>query len=180
MSFDPSTIVVELGDTTSQLQPIINITNIDSYTYNPPNFLSSDTIRNPVVVPFDDITYTLTVIDENGCIGEGQVNVEVDRNRNVYIPNAFSPNGDGWNDDFRVFACLGVTEIKSVNIYDRWGELVYQADEIAPNCDTGGAKLWDGRFNGKLMNPGVFVYLIEVEFADGIELLYRGDISLLR
>lgn len=180
VSFDPATVVVELGDTTSQLQPIINITNIDSFIYSPPNFLSSDTIRNPFVVPFDDITYTLTVIDENGCIGQGQVNVEVDRNRNVYIPNAFSPNGDGWNDDFRVFACLGVREIKSVNIYDRWGELVYQADEIAPNCDTGGAKLWDGRFNGKLMNPGVFVYLIEVEFADGIELLYRGDINLLR
>ena len=179
VSFDPSTLVIELGDSTNQLTPIINVSNIDSFIYDPPIYLSSDTVRNPFIYPFDDTDYTLTVVDENGCVGQGDVSVIVDRNRNVYIPNAFSPNGDGWNDEFRVFACLGVREIKSVKIYDRWGELVYQEEDIFPNCNAGGAKLWDGRFNGKLMNPAVFVYLIEVEFEDDVELLYRGDITLL-
>ncbi|MCI5082233.1 MAG: gliding motility-associated C-terminal domain-containing protein [Saprospiraceae bacterium] len=178
--FDPDNIVVELGDSTTQLMPMINISNIDSFIYEPPIYLSSDTVRNPFVFPFDDVNYTLTVIDENGCVGEGQVSVEVDRNRNVYIPNAFSPNGDGFNDEFRIFACQGVREITTVKVYDRWGELVYEGDDFFPNCDSGGTKLWDGRFNGDLMNPGVFVYLIEVEFVDDVVLLYRGDVTLLR
>lgn len=180
VTFDTTVLIIELGDTTNILMPIINVTDIESYQWTPPFFLSSDTVRNPRVIPFNDVNYTLTVTDPNGCEGVGSIRVEVDRNRRVYIPNVFSPNGDGANDEFRIFACLGVREIKSVQIFDRWGEQLYEDSNLFPNCDTGGVRLWDGRFRGKFMNPGVFVYLIEIEFEDDVTLLYRGDITLLR
>ncbi|HQU58493.1 MAG TPA: gliding motility-associated C-terminal domain-containing protein, partial [Saprospiraceae bacterium] len=109
--------------------------------------------------------------------------VELDANRNLYIPNAFSPNGDGANDEFRVYPCIGVTKILSVNIFNRWGDLVYQ-DEGADVSNglycSNGLVLWDGRFKDKTLNMGVYVYVIEVEFLDNIRLVYRGDVSLLR
>lgn len=181
VSFDPETVVVELGDTTTRLVPIIEIsTEVDSFIWTPSDYLSSDSVQNPIVVPFESLDYTLEVVDENGCSGLGSVFVDLDANRNVYIPNAFSPDGDGFNDNFSVFACLGVESINFARIYDRWGELIYE--ELSPphECEGIGTKLWDGTFNGKTLNPGVFVYVVEVTFLDGVTLLYRGDVTLLR
>ena len=181
----PNDVVVELGDTSVQLQPIITPAGlqIDSFIWTPSDYLSSDTVRNPFVRPLESLDYTLTVIDENGCEGEGSVFVELDANRNLYIPNVFSPNGDGTNDEFRIFPCIGVTEIKSVNIFDRWGNHVFQADNVDVSSGLfclGGLVLWDGRFKSKLMNKGVYVYVIEAEFLDNTTLTYRGDVTILR
>ena len=89
--FEPSQVVVELGDTLTRLNPRIVADNpIDSFTWSPIDYLSDPTIQNPVVVPFDDLEYTLNVVDINGCPGVGTVFVELDANRNVYIPNVFS------------------------------------------------------------------------------------------
>ena len=76
----------------------------------PAVFLDNDSIRSPRVFPFEDVQYQLTVSDPNGCLAFDDIFVNVDANRNVYIPNAFSPDGDGRNDDMRVFACQGVTQ----------------------------------------------------------------------
>ena len=127
--------------------------------------------------PIEDIVYSLTVVDTNGCEGFDDVLIEVDKNRNVYIPNTFTPNGDGTNDVFRVYAGVGVNRITKFQVFDRWGESVFEATDLIPN-DLG-PDGWDGTFKGEFMNPGVFIYLIEVEFVDGVVLLYRGDITLL-
>lgn len=176
--FDPIEIEVELGDSTT-LQPIINSSlPIDSYAWTPDTYLSATNIETPIVSPQNDQNYTLTVIDVNGCTGVGTVRVDVDFNRNVFIPNVFSPNGDGPNDDFRIFTCNGVTNIKSAQVFDRWGNLMFSTTELAPQC--AGVKIWDGRLNNKPVNPGVYVYVIEIEFLDNISLTYRGDVTLLR
>jgi gliding motility-associated-like protein len=107
----------------------------------------------------------------------------LDANRNLYIPSAFSPNGDGANDEFRIFPCIGVSSINSVNIFDRWGNQVFQADNLDVSSGLfclGGLVLWDGRFNSKTMNMGVYVYVIEATFLDNTKLVYRGDVSLIR
>lgn len=177
----PATIEIELGDSTTRLNPIVSASlPVDSFVWSPGTYLSDPMVQSPFVIePLEDTEYTFTVIDENGCTATAQVLIEIDKNRNVYIPNVFSPNGDGFNDEFRIFACTGVEDINFVRIYDRWGELIYEDDDLPPDC-IGGSQLWDGRFNGKTMNPAVFVYIIEVEFIDGVTLLYRGDLTLLR
>jgi gliding motility-associated-like protein len=118
------------------------------------------------------------VYDFNGCSATAQITVEVDKNRNVYIPNAFSPNGDGPNDEFRIYTGAGVATVNSVRIFDRWGDILYEATDLLPS--NGGIPTWDGTFKGKQLDPAVFVYLVEVTFLDGLKLLYRGDITLLR
>ena len=179
--FSPDEIEIELGDSLTRLMPIVSQgAAIDSFIWTPNDFLSDPGIQNPFVVNLiQDVEYTLTVIDVNGCSATGNIFVELDANRNVYIPNVFSPNGDGPNDEFRIFPCRGVTNINFAKIFDRWGELVFEDTNLAADC-LGGTRLWDGTLNGRDIKPGVYVYLIEIEFLDGIKLLYRGDVTLLR
>ncbi len=182
VAFSPSVIELELGDSTQRLSPIITSSlPIDSFLWSPGDFLSAPNIQRPLVTALDDREYTLRVVDINGCIAEGRVTIEVDKNRNVYIPNIFTPDGDGsgLNEEFRIFACNGVQNINFVRLYDRWGNQVVNQDNVIPTCE-GGIPVWDGRFNGKKMNAGVYIYLVEVEFIDGITLLYRGDVTLIR
>jgi len=133
-----------------------------------------------MVAPLESQVYSLTIFDENGCSGSDDILVEIDRNRNVFVPNAFSPNGDGVNDLFRPFIGPGVANVNFMRVFDRWGELVFSTDDLPvflpTDLDDSG---WDGTLNGQLMNPGVYVYIIEVEFVDGIVLLFRGDVTLL-
>jgi gliding motility-associated-like protein len=185
VTFPSNVVTVELGDTSRQLQPIITplSTQVASYAWTPATYLSDPGVRNPFVRPLESLTYQLTVVDINGCEGFGSVFVELDARRNLYIPNAFSPNGDGVNDEFRIYPCNGVTRITAVNIFDRWGNQVYQSDLIDVSGSAfcaGGLVLWDGRARGKEENIGVFVYVIEAEFLDNVRLVYRGDVTIVK
>lgn len=114
--------------------------------------------------------------DESGCSSEAAISVSVkEEARSVYIPNVFSPNGDGFNDVFTVFGGKAVEEIRLLRVFNRWGGLVYEGKEFTPGT-TG----WNGDFHEKPMNPGVFVYLAEVLWADGEVELLSGDVTLVR
>ena len=187
----PNRILVELGDSLTQLNPIISPANgVYDYRWTAPRFeplvpfLSNDSIQNPfLITPTQNIEYVLTVTNENGCQAIEDIFVEIDANRNVFIPNVFSPNNDGRNDDFRIYACSGVIGIENFNIYDRWGGLIAASDTpIGVSC-LDGTPLWDGSApgtNGEIMDPGVYVYTIEVAFIDGVSLIYRGDVTIAR
>ncbi|WP_421794460.1 gliding motility-associated C-terminal domain-containing protein [Haliscomenobacter sp.] len=187
VSFNPNQVTVELGDSL-QLTPIVTSTKpITGYEWLPAKGLSDNKIESPYVLTAtrterdmrDDTEFILTVTDTSGCKAEGTIFVELDRNRNFYIPNAFSPNGDGRNDEFRVFGCKGVKTINYARMFDRWGNQILEAKGIVPDC-AGGTIVWDGLLSSKLANQGVYVYIIEVEFLDDVKLLYRGDVGLIR
>jgi len=129
------------------------------------------------VSPFYTTTYSVYVRDENGCLAEDVVTVFVDKTRRVFIPNAFSPNNDGFNDLFMIFADRDVAKINDFKILDRWGELVYQEENFQPNDPQYG---WNGMFRGQLFSPQVFVYLAEIEFVDGEVVIYKGSVHLVR
>lgn len=175
-------IEIQLGDSTI-LDPFTGVgLFIDSVVWSPEgliNCLDRDTSCLEVSVsPLQTTAFQLTIFDQDGCTGTDEIIVDVDRNRNVFIPNVFSPNGDGRNDIFKVFIGPGVENINYMKVFDRWGEILFDIDEaFVP--DELGTIGWDGTLNGKTMNPGVYVYLIEVEFVDGLTLLYRGDVTLL-
>ena len=123
--------------------------------------------------------FNWTVIDTNGCIGSASITVDVDYERNVYIPNVFSPNGDGRNDNFKIFTGPGVVSINYIHIYDRWGNLVHVEGQQFP--DPNGVGNWDGTFKGDELNPGVYVYTAEVTFIDdNTTLVYRGDVTIIK
>ena len=104
--------------------------------------------------------------------------MRVDRNQDVYIPNAFSPfNEDGFNDFFYVYTKEGVvSQIQSLQVYDRWGNQVFLNENFSPNEATSG---WNGTFRNERMQPGVFVYYTIVEFQDGSTELFKGDVTLM-
>lgn len=182
VAFSPQVIEVELGDSTQRLNPIITSSlPIDSFLWTPGDFLSAVDIQRPLINPVDDREYTLRVVDINGCAAEGSLVVEVDKNRNVYIPNIFTPDGDGsgLNEEFRIFTCNGVQNVNYARLFDRWGNMVVDLNNLGPACE-GGIPVWDGRYNGKKMNAGVYIYVVEVEFIDGVTLIYRGDVALIR
>jgi gliding motility-associated-like protein len=96
----------------------------------------------------------------------------------VYIPNVFSPNGDGFNDGFTLYTDADVKEISLMEVYTRWGDLVFRREHFDPNDPNLG---WDGKFDGKEdLNPGVYVYRIAILYGDLLEEQLAGDITIVR
>lgn len=124
-------------------------------------------------------TVYLSATNENGCPGEDQFEVTIRSTSfpSVYIPNSFSPNFDGINDLFTIYGNEDVVRVRVLAIYDRWGNHIYYREDIPINDPAVG---WDGTYRGRMMDPAVFVYTAEVEFADGSTRLYKGDVTLVR
>lgn len=166
---------IKLGDSL-QLNPITNF-SVESFIWESSSTLSIPTIFNATVRPLETTTYTLTVFDENGCSASDEITISVNRSEEVYVPNAFSPNRDGTNDVFRVFAGSSVQEIKDFQVYDRWGSQLFQQGPFAPNDFNAG---WDGTSRGEELQAGVYLYFVEVVFIDGREAVFSGDVVLVR
>jgi len=160
--------------------PVTNIPadDIAEIIWTPADGLSCTNCLNPILTPIDDINYQVTIINNNGCQADAQIQFRVDRDKRIFIPNAFSPHRvDGTNDKFIIYALEGsVKEIRMMQIYDRWGSKLWENAGFLPNDPAEG---WDGIFLNKKMNPAVFVYWAEVEFIDGTVKLYKGDFTLL-
>lgn len=182
-------ILVGLGDSVRMLSDprffsrsrIVSALPIDSVSWTPKTYLhfaNGDSLR-PYVRPLDDVTYKLTIFDVNGCTTSEYILVELDRNRNVFIPNIFSPNGDDKNDYFGIATGAGVKKINFIRVFDRWGELLFTKENILAGADPN-ANGWDGTFRGRTVDSGVYVYLVDVEFEDGQKLLYRGDVTVVK
>jgi len=108
----------------------------------------------------------------NGCKTTANILVNVEKPRDVFIPNVFSPDNDGKNDEFKILDSA-TQQIVSFRIFDRWGQLVFETDEIT----TG----WNGVFKGKRSPAGVYVYMIEAICPiDGSTFLKKGDVTILR
>ena len=96
----------------------------------------------------------------------------------VFIPNAFSPNGDGINDDFRIFPGENVIgKITRFRIFDRWGQMVFQEQDLDLTISDA---LWNGKIKGKPSTPGVYVYWMEIQFEYGRTQTYKGSFNLFR
>lgn len=111
-----------------------------------------------------------------GCPAWASVYVTVVPGRSVFIPDAFSPNGDGINDIFTVYGDQ-IAVIKRLIIYDRWGNTVYESEKLNVADSAAG---WDGSYKGRPMDPATFVYIVEVELTGGEALVLSGDIMLIR
>ncbi|MEO0789204.1 MAG: gliding motility-associated C-terminal domain-containing protein, partial [Bacteroidota bacterium] len=121
--------------------------------------------------------YQLTIIDANGCVLTDEVSVLVDKAQNVYAPNSFSPNEDGVNDRFTIYGGPDVVVVRQLRIFNRWGDEIFVAENIPPNDLSVG---WDGRFNDRMVDIGVYLFMAEVQFFDGRTTVISGEIAVLR
>lgn len=129
------------------------------------------------IMPATNSNYAVTAMDENGCTDEDDISIKIVIDRNLYIPNVFSPNGDQVNDLFTLQAGAGLQEIEIMSIFDRWGNLVFQKEHVDPNDLS---NMWNGTMKGQTLNPGVYVYTLTAVFKDGEREIRYGDVTILR
>jgi gliding motility-associated-like protein len=132
--------------------------------------------ETPTAGPNTTTSYTVNVIDERGCTASDEVIVRVRKERSVYVPTAFTPDGMGGNDILYVRGRPG-TKVLTFQIYNRWGEQVFQANDFEINDPLFG---WDGKFREKEMNTGLYVWYLEVEYIDGQLESRKGQTMLMR
>jgi gliding motility-associated-like protein len=152
--------------------------SIASVQWSPSDFLTCTNCPYPQIKGIDqDLEYTVTYTNRNGCIASARIRIEIIK-RNIWIPNAFSPNGDNINDSFYpVVSEDSYQEIKSMQIFDRWGNLLFSRMHFPPNDPFYG---WNGDANHEHLNPGTFVYVIEVVWKNGETEKRFGDVTLIR
>ncbi len=181
LSFDqnPPIYFITLGDSvevylnsTIPQSQLASVTWLPSGTANNCQNCLSNTFQ-----PFVTTTYSIFITTEKGCTTETDFTIFVDNNRPVFVPNAFSPNGDGVNDVLILFGGSQITQVRQFTILDRWGQTMYEAQNFPPN-DIGNA--WNGEFRGEKLNSGVFVWYAEIEFVDGKIEGFKGDITLIK
>lgn len=166
---------VTLGNTV-YFDPSLNNVTIQSIEWAASELLSCEDCLNPESTPLFSGNYILEVTSEDGCSALDSVFITVDKFRKFYAPNAFSPNADGFNDYFTLYGSSEVAMIKKLQVFNRWGAVVFEGSELPPQESTAG---WNGQFKGKTMNPDVFTWLAEVEFIDGVVETYSGDVSIV-
>ena len=170
----PDEVTINLGDS----YQIELITDIEPLNINwwPETDLDCTTCLNPLASPKYDTEYIVNIIDDIGCTLMDSILIRVEQKTEVYLPNVFSPNGDDKNQRF--FAKSNVeNSVYDLSIFDRWGNLIFKGESLAFNDAYQG---WDGYYNGVLLNPGVYVYVISYELEEGRSETLSGDILLLR
>jgi len=161
---------------TIDLVPVISA-DVTTVVWNPTTGLFRNVYPGISVKPMENTEYNVEVKNRGGCLARDRVTVYVICNgSNIFVPNTFSPNGDGSNDVFFPRG-TGLFKIKSLRIFTRWGEIVFEKTNFDANNAAYG---WDGTSKGQKANPDVFVYTLEVICDNGSVLTYRGNISLVK
>jgi len=155
-------------------QVVLNTTiqPAETYTYqwNPTQSLSCSDCANPTFAGNNSMEYSVTATDANNCSATAVIKVNVIADKKVFVPNAFTPNGDGQNDKWLVSA-TGIVFI-DLKIFNRWGEKVFETN----NVNEG----WDGNYKGKNAYAGVYSYVLTAVFLDGESRKYIGGVTLIR
>lgn len=145
---------------------------ITSYSWTPALGLSCTDCPQPNFSGLSGYyTYSLVVNYNQGCSVSDTIHVIVQSQHIVYIPNAFTPNGNSVNDIFQVYP-RGSIHYLNLSIFNRWGEKVFESEDPARG--------WDGRFKGEMQEPGVYVYVLKLTFGDNYSITDRGSITLIR
>ena len=173
----PEEITIELGQTIELTPTVIYPKPVD-YEWSAPIAMDCTDCANVEVRPFKSTVVQLTVYDENNCEAQQETLIKVDQKKDIYVPSAFSPNGDNQNDVFMIQSgSHPVQNIDVFRVYDRWGTLLFDASNVQPNAIDFG---WDGTYNGQKMGIGVYIYYTKVQFVDGTTNFFEGDVTLTR
>jgi gliding motility-associated-like protein len=138
--------------------------------WSPAAGLSCTQCLEPIAAPQLSIYYVATATNTGGCKARDTVLIHVDKDLHIYVPNIFSPNGDGQNDYLFVRG-KGIKNMQFV-VYNRWGEKVFETSD--PSIG------WDGTFRGSPLSPAVFVYTLDAVLESGQRVLKNGDVALVR
>ena len=156
---------------------VTNSLNTETFQWSPPDGLACPDCAATSASPVQTTTYKLLGTNKYGCSDSDEVTIFVQCNGNqVFIPNTFTPNGDGENDVFYPHG-NGITQVVNMRIYNRWGEVVFQKSHFQMNDKSAG---WDGRFNGQQLSPDAFIYTLDALCPNGETISWKGNVTLIR
>jgi gliding motility-associated-like protein len=151
--------------------------DIVSLNWLPVTALSCTNCLSPLATPKNTTVYALSATNNGGCTTVDSLKITVICNgANFFVPNTFSPNGDGTNDIFYVRG-KGLNIIPSITIFNRWGQIVFQRKDFAPNDPSAG---WDGTINGQKAPLDVYIYTMDIICDNSSLIPYHGNITLIR
>lgn len=169
-------ITLSLGESTT-LSVVSNYQNLQ-YSWTPADVLDCESCSRPNLLPLEDQLVFVEVTNEFGCTATDSIRVLVSKDYPVYAPNVFSPNNDGINDFFTIYGrSNAINEIQKLMIFDRWGKVLFERTNIPVNSDIDG---WDGFVNGKLAASGVYVFVADISFIDGVVQRQTGSVALIQ
>lgn len=168
---------MELPTGSEILLPAITSTDVIRWSWSPVDYLNCPTCPGPVSTPRSDIEYTVTVFNRFGCESSDKVAIKLVCEKSfVYIPNAFTPNNDHRNDVFYVKG-KGIRAIKSMRVFNRWGEVVFETVNV--NIEDS-QKGWDGSYKGRPAETAAYIYAVELICDTGEIFIRKGTVTLIR
>jgi gliding motility-associated-like protein len=182
----PLTVNVEVGDDTEiaigdtvMIMAIVNVPydSLASVIWSGLQSPACPTCLTQIVAPIITTTYSVQVTSHDGCIDSDQLTLTLKADSDIFIPNVFTPNGDGINDFIGISTSDGIKAIQAFYIYDRWGNLVFGRQNLLPDDPS---LQWDGTFRNEPMDPAVFAYKAIIRLNNGSEVIRYGDVTLLR
>jgi gliding motility-associated-like protein len=151
--------------------------DVTKWLWTPSRGLSCTDCASPIASPKENLVYTVQASNDGSCTAKDEIMItSICNNSNVYVPNTFSPNGDGMNDSFYPRG-TGIYTIKNFKVFTRWGQLLYERKNFEANNAAQG---WDGTSGGKKMGPDVYVYLMEVLCENNVVFPLKGNITLIQ
>lgn len=142
-----------------------------NYTWSPASQLNKSNVRAPYFTGVNDTKYLITIADQHTCVVTDTLQMLVLKKKGYYLPNAFTPNGDGLNDVLKPYV-VGMKTFKKFSVYNRLGNLIFTTA-----TDGGG---WNGTYNGLHLDTGAFVWLLEYIDTDDKMIVQRGAVMLVK
>jgi gliding motility-associated-like protein len=164
---NPSMDVAVSVGTTLQARTLPNAT----YQWTPARYLVSSNVPNPVTFAAEEQEYLIRLTVPNGCVTIDTLLVRIHQNATAYLPNVFTPNGDGQNDVLMP-TLVGVKQLRYFRIFNRWGKLMFETFNIGIG--------WDGRYNGVLQPMETYTWSIEGYDSNNVLVKRQGSVTLLR
>ena len=169
-------VIINIGDSlTLNLETNKSINELESIDWFPA-IDGCDGCLNPTVQPDKSTNYRVRVTDVGGCVTEATLFVEVSIGKLIYVPDIFTPNDDGINDRLVIYTGNNVTQIKTLSILDRWGDVVYEVSNY-----TGGDPnlAWNGRAHETKVAPGVYLFMAEIALNNGSTVFEQGSVTVV-
>lgn len=159
------------------LNSVVTNGPVAEWEWKPNTNINCNTCPLPIATIKNNITYSVKGTTENGCIASDSINIKVFcESAQVFIPNVFTPDGDGLNDILMVRAS-GIRSVKSFRIFNRWGGVIFERSNFQPNDKSQG---WDGLIKGAKASPDVYIYTCEVICENNTTYTYKGNITLVK
>ena len=167
-------VTFNVGQSYNILPKISN--DVTEVSWSPTSGIFNYSYPGISIKPIENTEYTVSVKNEGGCTAQDKINIVVVCNgANIFIPNTFSPNGDGANDIFYPRG-TGIFKIQSIRVFNRWGQTMFEKNNFNVNDINAG---WNGTFKGMKLEPDVFIYIMDIICDNNSLLSYKGNITLI-